>query len=441
MLLPNEVLHCIQALNSRGFDAYAVGGCVRDSLLGLTPHDFDLCTSASPEQIRQVFSHHRLVRSGEKHGTIGVVLGEQVYEITTFRTEGSYTDGRHPDWVRFTSEVEQDLARRDFTVNAMAYHPEKGYIDPFGGQQDLQKGILRAVGDPERRFTEDSLRILRGVRFAVRFGLTPEEKTEDAMGRLTGLMDRLARERVFDELCKLLPLVTAKDIVRFRQVFTAVIPELLPTVGFDQKTRHHAYDIFTHTAHVVEGVPADLALRWAALLHDIGKPDAFTLDEAGCGHFHGHAKLSAQISDDILRRLKAPNALREQVVLLIAQHMVLFEPDRRLLRRRLSQYGSETVKKMLLLQHADIVATGVYHDLTAITQSQTLLWQLLQEDACLQLRDLAISGSDLQALGYAPGPAIGKCLNALLQLVVDEQLPNEKKALLEKAQELRRILL
>lgn len=438
MFLPSEVLYCIQKLNAQGFEAYAVGGCVRDALLGLTPHDYDLCTDASPEQICRVFEDHRLVHSGEKHGTVGVVLEKQVYEITTFRTEGSYTDGRHPDSVSFVRDVTQDLARRDFTVNAMAYHPDRGYMDPFGGRQDLKNRVLRAVGHPETRFTEDSLRILRGVRFAVRFSLTPEKETQEAMLRLTHLMDRLARERVFDELCKLLPLVTAGDLLRFTPIFTAVIPELKPTVGFDQRTRHHIYDIFTHTAHTVEGVSPDLALRWAALLHDIGKPDTFTQDEAGSGHFHGHAKVSAQMADAILRRLKAPNALREQVVLLIAQHMVMLEPDRKLLRRRLYQHGAETVEKMLLLQRADILATGVYRDPISFEQASALLRQLLQEDACLQLRDLAVSGKDLLAMGYPAGPAVGKCLSRLLAMVVDEQLPNEKNALLKEAEAYRR---
>ena len=441
MLLPNDVLYCIEKLNSRGFEAYAVGGCVRDALLGLTPHDYDLCTSASPAQICEIFHSHSLVRSGEKHGTVGVVLEKQVYEITTFRTEGSYTDGRHPDSVRFVKDVTQDLARRDFTVNAMAYHPEKGYIDPFGGRQDLKDGILRAVGDPNTRFSEDSLRILRGVRFAVRFSLTPEKETEDAMFRLPPLMERLARERVFDELCKLLPLVTAADLLRFAPVLTAVIPELKPMVGFDQHTRHHIYDIYTHTAHAVEGVPPELALRWAALLHDIGKPATFSQDEAGNGHFHGHAKVSAQMADQILHRLKTPNALREQVVLLIAQHMVMLEPDRKLLRRRLCQYGAQTLENMLLLQRADILATGVYRDPTPFEQTMAIYRQLLQEDACLKLRDLAVSGSDLLAIGYPAGPAVGQCLNRLFAMVVDEHLPNEKEALLKEAEEYRRNML
>ncbi len=435
MHLPENVLLCMDELAGAGFRAYAVGGCVRDALLGLTPHDYDLCTDATPQDICRVFAQYRLVRSGEKHGTVGIVLDGQVLEITTFRTEGGYNDSRHPDWVRFVPHVEQDLARRDFTVNAMAYSPKEGFIDPFGGRGDLEQHILRAVGDPAARFTEDPLRILRGVRFAVRFGLTPEAETQRAMLRLAGLMDKLSRERVFDELCKLLPVVTAADLLRFHPVLTQVLPELRPCVGFAQHTPHHLYDVYTHTAHVVEAVEGTLPLRWAALLHDVGKPACFRLDEKGQGHFYGHAGRSAQMADAALVRLKAPTVLRQQVVLLIKHHMTPLVPERKLLRRRLSQYGPETVSTMLALQRADFGSkgTGTAREEAVFSEINDFLEELLAENACLQIRDLAISGHDLMELGFAPGPAIGKCLKQLLQQVLDEQLPNEKEALLGAA--------
>ena len=234
MYLPQEVQYCITALEAAGFAAYAVGGCVRDSLLGLTPADYDLCTDAAPEEIARVFAGHQLLHHGEKHGTVGVVLDGQVFEITTFRTEGGYEDARHPGWVAFVKTVEEDLARRDFTVNAMAYTPRQGLIDPFGGQKDLQDKILRTVGDPEARFREDALRILRGARFSARFALTPEPVTMETMYKLAPLMDNLARERVFEELCKLLCAATAEDLLRFAPLLTQVIPELAPAVGFQQ---------------------------------------------------------------------------------------------------------------------------------------------------------------------------------------------------------------
>jgi len=437
MFLPEWVLQCIRTLEKAGHRAYAVGGCVRDALLGLQPHDYDLCTDATPPRICEVFAQYRLVRSGEKHGTIGVVTEGQVVEITTFRTEGDYRDGRHPSWVKFVTSIEDDLARRDFTVNAMAYAPDAGYIDPWGGQQDLQNKILRAVGDPATRFTEDALRILRGVRFAVRFGLTPEKNTENAMNVLSPLMDQLARERVFDELCKLLPVMTAPELLRYETVLTQVLPELAPCVGFDQRTRHHIHDIYTHTAHVVEAVPPELTLRWAALLHDIGKPDCFSLGADGQGHFYGHAKRSAQMAEEVLRRLKAPTALRERVALLIGCHMTLLEPDRKLLRRRLSQYGVEAVNQLLLLQEADFTATGTKDEeqRTLFRQIQECLHAVLSEAACLGLKDLQINGNDLLALGFPAGPLLGRCLQALLQQVLDEVLPNEKSALLAAAKQ------
>ena len=434
MKLPEYALRCISLLEDAGFATYAVGGCVRDALLVLQPHDFDLCTAATPEEMQAVFADFRLVLAGLKHGTVGVVTEGQVVEITTFRTEGDYTDSRHPGWVRFVRSIEQDLARRDFTVNAMAYSPTRGYADPFGGQQDLENRVLRAVGDPTTRFTEDALRILRGVRFSVKYALSPEKPTLDAMFSLAASMEHLAAERIFEELCKLLPLINADQCVLFAPILCQVIPELTPLLGFDQKSPYHIYDIYTHTAKVVENIPPIPALRWAALLHDIGKPAAFSVDAKGIGHFPGHAQISAQMADSVLRRLKAPTALREQVVRLIDRHMVPLTADRKILRRRLNQYGPEDTGLQLQLQRADCIATGTRTDDSEWAPVAQLLERLLAEDACLQLKDLAVNGKDLEALGFAPGKAMGQCLQHLLCQVVDEVLPNEKNALLAEAQ-------
>ena len=436
MMLPGYVLDCIEALESRGFAAYAVGGCVRDACLGLTPHDYDLCTSALPEETEQVFADRRLVLAGKKHGTVGVITGEGVVEITTFRTEGGYQDNRHPDWVRFVPNIEADLARRDFTVNAMAYSPSRGFADPFGGREDLKKRVLRAVGDPATRFKEDSLRILRGVRFAVRYGLTPNPETEKAMNALAPLMDNLARERVFEELCKLLPLVTAEDLCRYAHILAAVIPELAPMIGFDQRNPHHAYDLFTHTANVTASLPPTLELRWTGLLHDIGKIPTFTLDENGRGHFYGHARAGAEMADQVLRRLKAPTALREDVVFLIDKHMTPLEPDKKLLRRRISQYGLEATVRLRLIQQADFGSKGTDEAdrVSWFEMIAGLIDTIREEDTCLSLKDLAVNGHDLMALG-CQGKEIGLLLNRLLELVIDEQLPNEKNALLKAVRE------
>ena len=435
MRLPEYVRSCLDRLEEAGFAAYAVGGCVRDSLLGLTPHDYDLCTAAKPETIRDLFSDHPLVLAGLKHGTVGVVTEQGVVEITTFRTEGDYRDHRHPAWVAFVEDIEQDLARRDFTVNAMAYSPKRGFADPFGGQADLEHRILRAVGDPRTRFREDALRILRGVRFAVKYRLQPEEATLSAMEALSPLMDTLAAERIFEELCKLLPLVTPEDLLRFTPILCRVIPELTPTVGFAQHTPHHVHDVYTHTAQVTGNVPRELTLRWAALLHDIGKPRTFQLDEAGQGHFYGHAQLSADMTNEILLRLKAPTQLRQDVCLLIRQHMTPLTPDKKLLRRRMSQYGPELLRQQLALQEADFGGKGVIDSDPDFSGIRQLMEELIREDACLKVTDLAINGRDLMALGFS-GPAIGQCLNSLLQQVLDEQLPNEKEALLKAARQM-----
>lgn len=437
MLLPQTVLYCIQSLEAAGFQGFAVGGCVRDSLLGLQPADYDLCTDAKPDDICEVFSAHQLLHHGQKHGTVGVVLDGQVYEITTFRREGDYTDARHPGWVAFVPNVEEDLARRDFTINAMAYSPRQGYVDPFGGQADLQNKILRTVGDPEARFREDALRILRGARFSARFRLTPDAATLDAMKKLAPLMDNLARERVFEELCKLLISATSEDLRQFVPLLTQVIPELTPSVGFQQHSPHHRYDVFTHTTHVVEAVPKELPLRWAALLHDVGKPACFTLDETGRGHFKGHAKVSAEMADAILLHLKAPTALRQQVTELIRLHMTPLEPDKKLLRRRLGKLGQERLEQLLTLQEADMGSkgTGKPENAEQFAVIRTLTREILAEDACFSIKDLAINGWDLQQAGFAPGPEIGRCLSWLLGQVQDEVLPNEPQRLLAAAKE------
>ena len=434
MYLPDWIQKCISALEDAGFAAYAVGGCVRDSLLGLSPQDYDLCTNALPEQTKAVFRDYRLVLAGEKHGTVTVVTPEGNVEITTFRTEGGYRDSRHPDWVKFVPDIEGDLSRRDFTVNAMAYSPTRGFADPFGGQADLQNHILRAVGNPETRFREDALRILRGVRFSAKYGLTPENATLNAMVSESPLLDSLARERVFEELGKYLLVANVEDLRRFAPILGAAIPELSPMIGFDQHSPHHAYDLFTHTAHVVAGVPAEPVMRWAALLHDTGKIATYTRDETGRGHFYGHASAGAEMADRILRRLTMPGGLREQTVLLIAQHMTRLTPDRKSVRRAVHRFGRLGVEQILTLQQADMGSkgTGENQGDTTFARIREILSRLDQEAALPTLRDLAVNGRDLLALGLT-GPAIGQTLDRLLEQVVEESLPNDREALLTAA--------
>ena len=435
MNLPYYVNQCLDALENAGFAAYAVGGCVRDALLGLTPADYDLCTAALPEQMEQVFAGEKLVLAGKKHGTVGVCTPEGVVEITTFRSDGDYHDNRHPDWVSFVDNVEGDLARRDFTVNAMAYSPRRGFADPFGGRRDLEGKILRAVGAPERRFQEDALRILRGVRFGVRYGLTVEPETRRAMEEAAFRLDSLSRERVFEELCKLLPLVTGENLLEFAPVLGAAIPELAPMIGFDQHSPHHAYDLYTHVAYVTGAVPPELTVRWAALLHDIGKVSTFTRDATGRGHFYGHAPAGAELAEQVLLRLKAPTRLRCQVVELIAQHMTRLVPEKKFLRRQLSRLGWEQLERELQLQQADMASKGVTEpgEAELFPQIRRLLEEIRREEVCLKVTDLAVNGEDLLALGYR-GREIGTCLQGLLDQVLEERLPNDRQALLQATQ-------
>jgi len=434
MRLPQSAQQCITALEQAGFEAYVVGGCVRDHLLGLTPKDYDLCTSAKPEEICRVFADRKLVHSGEKHGTVGVVFEDGVCEITTFRAEGAYTDSRHPDWVAFVSRLEDDLKRRDFTVNAMAYSPSKGLVDPYGGRRDLRAKVLRTVGDPQERFREDALRILRGVRFAARYRMTVEEETLRAMTELAPLMDNLARERVYDELCKYLPLATAENMALFKPVLTRAIPELGNCVDFAQYSPHHRYDVYTHTAHVVEGVSEDLTLRWAALLHDIAKPAVFSLDENGQGHFKGHAPTSAQMAEDILRRLRAPNTLREQAVFLAEQHMTILEPDRQVLLKWVGKHGKDNIRRLLELQQADFHAKGTGETTDYFQKMLELLDSLMEEEPCLTAKDLKINGRDVLALGVDPGPLVGECMRFLLERVQENAVENTREALLAEVE-------
>ena len=436
MFLPDYILTCIDALESAGFQAWAVGGCVRDAILGLTPNDYDLCTDALPEQTEAVFSGYPLILNGKKHGTVGVILDKQVVEITTFRTEGDYRDNRHPEWVEFVPDIKEDLARRDFTVNAMAYSPKRGFADPFGGREDLKNKVLRAVGSPFVRFTEDALRVLRGVRFAVRYGLTPDPETEKAMTDLSPRVLTLASERVYSELCKLLPLVKAEDLLRFGPVLAEILPELKPQLGYDQRNHHHSHDLYTHTALVTGSVPPKLHLRWAALLHDTGKPATRTEDEMGEAHYHGHAQVSATMAQEVLLRLKAPTALREQVVDLIDKHMIWFEVSKKVIRRWISRLGFEMFSDLITLQRADCIATGNAgpEELAHFDRIEDFIRQIEAEQACLSLKDLALNGHDLIALGYR-GKDIGLNLNRLLNLVLEEAVPNEKAALTAALQE------
>ena len=430
--IPPYAASALDRLTAAGHEAWLVGGCVRDFLLGREPGDYDIAASALPEETEAVFAGARLIETGLKHGTVTVVLEGHPLEITTFRVDGTYADARHPDRVTFTRSLREDAARRDFTVNAMAYHPDRGLWDGFGGQEDLKHRIIRCVGDPETRFREDGLRILRALRFAAVLDFAVEPETERALRRTAPLLGQIAAERLSVELGKLLCGPGAGRVLGdYPDILGVILPELPPMAGFDQKNDHHCYDLLTHTAAAVDSAPPDLILRLTMLLHDIGKPETFTLGEDGQGHFYGHAKRSAAMADEILRRLRYPNRIRERVLTLIRCHDAPLEPEAKQVRRRLNKLGEETFFDLLAVRRADTLALALpYRSRTGtLDEIEALARSILAERPCLTRRDLAVDGHDLMALG-CQGPALGRALRSLLDRVAEGSLPNEREALL-----------
>lgn len=436
MEIPGNVRAVLKTLEAAGHEAWCVGGCVRDSLLGRTPVDWDVAASALPEETLEAFGS-RALPTGLKHGTVTVKTESGPVEVTTYRIDGTYRDHRRPESVAFTRSLDEDLGRRDFTVNAMALNLQGALRDPFGGREDLRRRILRCVGDPDRRFQEDALRILRGLRFAAALGLEIEPGTAAAIRRnREGLAD-VAAERIQTEFFKLLPGKRAAEILRgYPEVFGVFWPELLPMVGFDQRNRHHCYDVWEHTLHALAAVPEDLVLRCTMLLHDVGKPDCFTLDEAGVGHFYGHPAVSRELADRMLRRLKCGTEFRETVVRLVEWHDRDIPRTDKSIRRALRILGERDLRRLILVKRADNFgqAPAYWDRQKELDKAEEILDRLLAEDACFSLKQLAVNGRDLLALGLS-GPAVGAALEELLGKVMDGTLPNEREALLAVLQE------
>ena len=422
----------LRRLEAAGYEAYLVGGCVRDLLRGVAPHDIDITTSARPEEVQMLFDGFS-IPTGLQHGTVTVREGGENFEVTTFRADGAYTDHRRPDSVTFSHSLEEDLRRRDFTVNAMAMDLRGKVYDFHGGAADLAAGIIRCVGEPAVRFEEDALRILRGARFAATLGFAVEEETAAAMERCAPLLGYIAHERICEEMTKLLLGDGAAEILMgYPAVFGVFLPEILPCVGFDQRKYHHLYDVWEHTARAVGNAPKDALLRWTMLLHDLGKPACFSVDEDGVGHFYGHDELGAQMASQIMRRLRFDKKTAARVELLIARHMRQIEPMEKAVGRVLRQIGEEAFGQLLAVKRAD--ASACHPDYAWQTQQldavEAVLESLLAEDTCFTLRDLAVDGRDMMALGLR-GREIGEALDALLTRVAEGELPNEKAALLE----------
>ena len=440
MELPRTVSALIARLEQAGYSAYAVGGCVRDSLLSLVPHDWDLCTSARPEEMLEVFRGERVAETGLKHGTLTVIVDHVPYEITTFRTDGAYTDHRHPDSVSFVREVAGDLSRRDFTVNAMAYSPRTGLVDLFGGQQDLAQRVIRCVGVPRERFTEDALRILRALRFASTLDYAVDPETDAALRELAPTLENVAAERVRDELFKLLCGPGVGRILRaYPDVIACVIPDVRPMIGYDQRNHHHSYDLWEHTVQGIEGVPPEADLRLTMLLHDTGKPSVCVTDEKGEAHYPKHQAASAVIAECVTAALRCDRETAERVVRLVRWHDLPMRTDsgevnlsRPFLLRTLNRFGEEDLRALFVIHFADRTATGYSsreREARRLAERTAALDALLAEQPCFTLKDLAVNGNDLKAAGLE-GPAVGNALQQLLGAVMEGTVANEKGDLL-----------
>ena len=444
----------LRKLEDHGWEAWFVGGCVRDALRGKPCDDIDITTNATPQEVTAVFGAENIIETGLAHGT--VTVKPQMAEVTTYRTEGKYTDHRHPDQVIFVRSLHEDLKRRDFTINAMAMDCRGHLEDPFGGREDLEKGVIRAVGDPAERFDEDPLRILRALRFASVLGFVIEADTAKALRGQRELLGCISVERIFKEFCKTLTGRDAAKILReFFAVWCTVIPELAPLKGFQQNNPHHDFDVMEHTLRSVEtaGSLAEDAglsakdkrdLVMAMLLHDIGKPEVYSEDEEGVGHFYRHESVSGALCRRILHRLKSDGETIRRVSLLVKYHGIEWQENRRFLKRRLHKFGVEGCRMLFMVRTADLSGQksrseegGLSHWRSQLCRIERVIDEIVRDEQCFSRKDLKIDGRDLINDGVAAGPELGRILDQLLEWVIDEEVSNEREALLEKSRQIR----
>lgn len=427
----------INSLIENEHKAYVVGGCVRDSIMGREPHDWDICTSASTNEIMSVFKDYEIIPTGLKHGTVTIIVGQESYEITTFRIDGDYLDNRRPSEVIFTDSIEEDLKRRDFTINAMAYNDVEGLLDPFNGKADIERKLIKCVGKAEDRFNEDALRILRALRFASQLGFDIEENTSKAMKSLKENLRNISVERINSELCKAIKGTRFSAIIsEYREILVEFIPEFKDTIGFNQNNPYHAYDVFEHTVHALENCPNELVTSLAVLFHDIGKPHCYTDGEDGYRHFKGHGKVSAEITKNILERLRFDNRTCEEVVQLVYYHDATFEVGTKYVKRWLNKIGEEQFHRLLNIRIADIMGQSDAwktnpERIDKVHNMRKAFSSVLMEGSCFTLKKLAINGNDLILLGYKQGKELGDMLNSLLQKIIDEELENDRDELLD----------
>ena len=432
--LPKEVKYIIEQLNSAGFEAYAVGGCVRDSLLERVPNDWDITTSATPQEIKSAF--RRTVDTGIKHGTVTVLIGGEGYEVTTFRIDGEYSDHRRPDGVTFTRELSEDLLRRDFTINAMAYSEGTGLVDLYGGVDDLKKGIIRCVGNPDDRFNEDALRIMRAVRFGAQLGFDIDEATRTAAAKHAAELSQVSAERIETELTKLLVSPHPEKIMDMYElgITSVVLPEFDRMINTPQNTPYHRFDVGRHTIEVMKNVPASKVMRYAALLHDVGKPDTRTTDNNGQDHFKGHAKVSEGIAETVLKRLRMDNDTIRDVKNIVLWHDFGLKGGitKKSVRKMLSKMGKEYFDFYVQIKRADIMGQSDYRaDVSIDILNQIIVFhdEIIEEGNALTISDLAIGGKDLIEMGIKPGPEMGEILRQLLDRVLEEPELNTKENL------------
>ena len=441
MELPFQVCEILERIENAGYEAFVVGGCVRDHLMGMTPHDFDITTSAAPKETENIFADCRVIETGIKHGTVTVLYKGISTEITTFRVDGDYSDGRHPDSVSFSRNIEDDLARRDLTMNGIAYNPKLGFVDPFGGKEDIERGVIRCIGDPDKRFGEDALRVVRALRFSSVLGFPIAEETAAAVLSHRKDLRKVSVERIFTELKRLL---CGKDVRRvlmeFSEVFAEIIPPLRAEIGYDQGSKYHNSTLYEHTARAVEAAPDTVEMRLAMLLHDIGKPECRTVDENGECHYYGHSEISARMADEILRALKCDNALRERVVEIVRYHDIPVDTSRKYIRRQLAKHG-EVFEDIMAAHIADDSAKCDFcrDRIPKVREVLSIAAEISEEKPCFSVKMLDISGNDLREI-VPPSPLMGEILSKLFEEVVDEKLPNEKSALLKRAAELKNVL-
>ncbi|MDT8718834.1 CCA tRNA nucleotidyltransferase [Clostridium sp. 19966] len=436
--LPQEVNFIIEELNKSGFEAFAVGGCVRDSIIGRVPSDWDITTSALPENIISIFPH--TVPTGLQHGTVTVIINKNNYEVTTYRIDGKYTDNRHPDEVLFTKNLSEDLSRRDFTINALAYNNEAGLVDLFNGQDCLKNKMVKTVGDANDRFNEDALRMIRAIRFACQLDFSIDKETFEAIFKNHKLIENVSIERIRDEFSKILvsnnPDAGIENL-RITGLLKYFLPEAIDMVGFDQKNPHHDKDIYTHTLQVIKNAEPVLITRLAALFHDIGKPASFTMDEKGIGHFYGHENSGAEICETVLKRMKFDNYTIKTVCLLVSNHMTMFYKLKESgVKKLINKMGKENMGTLFNLQTADIKSSAPPFNFSPIDYLRNTTDEVLKKALPICLKDLKINGADLIRLGFKPGKELGDALNAILDMVLEKPDLNDKAKLIEIATKL-----